>query len=53
MGVVMHRDEQTTYLQAIAVPVDPHGRLNGSHYIGNRDALSRMQTEYAAAVTER
>ncbi|MCY3998272.1 MAG: plasmid recombination protein [Flavobacteriaceae bacterium] len=47
---VLHRDEKTPHLHVISVPII-NGALNASHYIGSRDALKRLQTEYAHSVS--
>jgi hypothetical protein len=46
----VHRDETTPHLVAYVVPLDGRGKLNCRAYLGERDALSRMQTEFARDV---
>src|SRR5207302_3664751 len=45
---VLHRDELSTHLQALVVPIDERGRLNARHFIGgDRHRLSELQDSYA------
>ena len=47
----IHRDEKTPHLYAYAVPLDPEtGRLNARRWLGGRQALSEMQTDFAKKV---
>lgn len=46
----IHRDETTPHMYAYVVPKDERGRLNCRAFYGERDALSKMQTDFAASV---
>lgn len=46
----VHRDETSPHLVAYVVPIDGAGKLNAKHYLGGREKLSAMQTEFAARV---
>jgi hypothetical protein len=51
VGWAVHRDEGTPHLVCYVVPLDPQlGRLNASRWLGGRQKLSQMQTEFAHAV---
>jgi inhibitor of KinA sporulation pathway (predicted exonuclease) len=50
----VHRDESTPHLVSYVMPLDPEsGRLNARRWLGGREALSRMQTEFVEAVARR
>lgn len=44
MGI--HRDESTPHMYAYIVPIDPKGKLNARHFLGECNALSKMQTDF-------
>ncbi|GAW87434.1 conserved hypothetical protein [Bathymodiolus platifrons methanotrophic gill symbiont] len=44
--VGIHRDESTPHMYAYIVPIDPKGKLNARHFLGERNALSKMQTDF-------
>jgi hypothetical protein len=47
----VHRDESTPHLVCYAVPLDPQtNRLNAKRWLGGRQKLSQMQTEFANTV---
>lgn len=49
----IHRDETTPHLVAYVVPIDTNGKLNAKHFLGGKQALSAMQTDFARRVGER
>ena len=53
VGWSIHRDESTPHLVAYVVPLDEAGRLNAKRWLGGRQVLSRMQTEFADQVAQR
>lgn len=46
ISAVLHKDETTPHIHAIVVPV-VSGRLNASHFLGGKNAMSDLQTSYA------
>jgi len=46
----IHRDETTPHLYAYVVPLDGRGHLNCRAFYGEKDALSKMQTDFADKV---
>lgn len=46
----IHRDETTPHMYAYVVPKDERGKLNCRAFFGERDALSKMQTDFAERV---
>ena len=44
----LHLDEKTPHIEVFVVPIDPKGKLNCKHFLGPRNALSVLQTRYAA-----
>jgi DNA primase len=47
---VIHRDETTPHLSVFVVPIDKNGKLNARQYLGGRQKLSEMQTDFAEKV---
>ena len=45
--VSIHADESTPHMVAYVVPVDEHGKLNAKKFLGGREKLSQMQTDFA------
>ena len=43
-------DETTPHLVAYVVPIDPKGKLNARHFLGGRDKMTAMQTDFAEKV---
>lgn len=43
-------DESTPHLVAYVVPLDDKGKLNAKKYLGGRDKLTAMQTDFAVKV---
>jgi len=50
IGWSIHRDESTPHLVVYVVPLDEKGKLNAKKWTGGRAAMSKMQTDFAAAV---
>jgi hypothetical protein len=48
VNVVLHLDEQTPHVHAIVVPIDERGKLNCRAYLGGREKMKQMQTDFAA-----
>lgn len=46
----IHRDETTPHMYAYVVPKDERGKLNCRVFYGEKDALSKMQTDFADKV---
>jgi hypothetical protein len=46
----IHRDETTPHMYAYVIPKDEHGKLNCRAFFGAKDALSKMQTDFADRV---
>lgn len=46
----IHRDETTPHMYAYVVPKDEQGKLNCRAFFGEKDALSKMQTDFADKV---
>lgn len=53
VSAVLHHDETTPHLAIFIVPIDDKGRLNCRHYLGGREKLSAMQTDFATQVGEK
>lgn len=51
VGLSIHRDETTPHLVAYIVPIDPAGKLNARHFLGGREKLSEMQTDFSERVS--
>ena len=50
VGLSIHRDETTPHLVAYVVPIDEKGNLNARHFLGGRNKLSQIQTDFAEHV---
>jgi hypothetical protein len=50
VSVVEHRDETTTHLQAVVVPLDKKGKLSADRVLGKRADMRNRQTRYAEAM---
>ena len=48
----IHMDETTPHMAAYVVPLDESGKLNAKKFLGGRDKLSQMQTDFANHVAE-
>jgi len=51
VGLSIHRDETSPHLVAYIVPIDEKGALNARHFLGGRQKLSEMQTDFANQVS--
>lgn len=51
-AAVLHKDESAAHIHAFVVPIDDKGNLSAKYYTRDRDAMSRLQSEYAEAVKE-
>jgi len=49
----VHRDETTPHLVAYVMPKDEKGKLNCRKFLGDRGALSELQTDFADRVGKR
>jgi len=50
LSAVVHRDETTPHLSAMIIPIDDRGKLNAREFLGGREKLSQMQTDFAERV---
>ena len=50
VSVHLHNDEKTPHIHAVVVPIDPKGRMNCSHFLGDKIKLAKMQDRYADSV---
>lgn len=48
--VGIHVDEKTPHMIAYVVPIDERGKLNCKAFLGGREKLSRMQSDFAERV---
>ncbi len=46
LSAVIHRDETTPHLTAMVIPLDSRGKLNAREFLGGRQKLRAMQTEF-------
>ena len=51
-SVVVHMDEATPHIHAFVVPIDERGHLNARRFTEGRDAMRKLQTDYAKAMEE-
>lgn len=51
-SVVVHLDEATPHIHAFVVPIDERGHLNARRFTEGREAMRRLQSEYAHAMEE-
>lgn len=49
----LHFDESTPHMVAYVVPLDDQGKLNAKKFLGGRQTLSSMQTEFAKKVGDK
>lgn len=47
IAVTRQFDETTPHICAYVVPIDPAGRLNARYFLGGREKLANLQTEFA------
>jgi hypothetical protein len=52
LSAVVHRDETTPHMSVMTIPLDKRGKLNARSFIGNKKALSDLQTDFAEKVSE-
>ena len=50
LSAVVHRDETTPHLSVTVIPLDDRGKLNARQFLGGRDRLRQMQTDFAEQV---
>jgi hypothetical protein len=50
IAITRQYDETSPHICAYAVPIDPNGKLNCSHFLDGRTKLSEMQTDFAEKV---
>ena len=53
VGASIHRDETTPHMVVYVVPIDKKGKLNARSFLGGRDLLEQLQTDFAASVGEK
>lgn len=53
LTAVVHRDEMTPHLQALVIPIDERGKLNAREFVGGKQNLREMQTDFANLVADR
>lgn len=52
LSAVVHRDETTPHMSVMTIPLDERGKLNARSFVGNKKALSDLQTDFAEKVSE-
>lgn len=50
LSAVVHRDETTPHLSVTVIPLDDRGKLNARQFLGGRDKLRQLQTDFAEQV---
>lgn len=50
LSAVIHRDETTPHLTAMVIPKDASGKLNARQFLGGRQKLREMQSDFAERV---
>jgi hypothetical protein len=50
LSAVVHRDEITPHLQVLVIPLDDRERLNARGFVGGKDKLRTIQTDFARDV---
>lgn len=50
LSAVVHRDETTPHMSIMVIPKDERGKLNARKFLGGRQELSDLQTEFAETV---
>ncbi|MFD3651766.1 MobV family relaxase, partial [Streptomyces cyaneofuscatus] len=53
VSAAIHMDEKTPHLVAYVVPIDGAGKLNAKAFLGGRQVLSQMQTDFAKQVGQK
>jgi len=52
LSAVVHRDETTPHMSVMTIPLDERGKLNARSFVGNKKALSDLQSDFAEKVSE-
>ena len=52
LSAVIHRDETTPHMTVMTIPLDDRDKLNARSFVGNKKALSDLQTDFADKVGE-
>ncbi|GGX72775.1 hypothetical protein GCM10007385_46960 [Tateyamaria omphalii] len=52
LSAVVHRDETTPHMSAMIIPLDERSKLNARSFVGNKKALSDLQSDFAEKVSE-
>lgn len=50
---MIHRDETTPHLTVMTIPLDERGKLNCRSFVGNKKALSDLQSDFVEKVSEK
>ncbi|MGB3247228.1 MAG: MobV family relaxase [Sulfitobacter sp.] len=53
LSAMIHRDETTPHLTVMTIPLDERGKLNCRSFVGNKKALSDLQSDFAEKVSEK
>ena len=53
LSAMIHRDETTPHMTVMTIPLDDRGKLNCRSFVGNKKALSDLQTDFAEKVSEK
>lgn len=53
LSAMVHRDETTPHMTVMTIPLDDRGKLNCRSFVGNKKALSDLQTDFAEKVSEK
>lgn len=53
LSAMIHRDETTPHMTVMTIPLDDRGKLNCRSFVGNKKALSDLQTDFAENVSEK
>ncbi|MCI5102133.1 MobV family relaxase [Phaeobacter italicus] len=53
LSAMIHRDETTPHLTVMTIPLDERGKLNCRSFVGNKKALSELQSDFAEKVSEK
>lgn len=53
LSAMVHRDETTPHMTVMTIPLDDRGKLNCRSFVGNKKALSDLQSDFAEKVSEK
>lgn len=53
LSAMIHRDETTPHMTVMTIPLDDRGKLNCRSFVGNKKALSDLQSDFAEKVSEK